>query len=165
MDFRSFRPWLFLFSLFTACGAHLLAADEAPAADAPATNDANAPAKIEEPVLQLPKIEVRQSRLTEIDVEIAKLDKQIAREKKHVKSTELDKTLNNAKLTRAAALFGGNSAEHLSALAASRVALMEAERGLLEAMKLPTSLKELSILEKEVEQIRITRRNLDTVRR
>ena len=43
-------------------------------------------------------------------------DELIAREKQHLKSTELDKALNNDKLTQAAAIFGGNSASTRSSL-------------------------------------------------
>lgn len=117
-----------------------------------------------EPILVLPKVQVTQNRLHEIDVEIAKLDKQIAREKKNVKSTEVDKALNNEKITKVAAIFGGNSAEHLSNVAASRVELMEIERSLLEALKLPTTLAEYEATQKELDQLRTTRRNLDKVR-
>ena len=78
-----------------------------------------------------------------------------------IASTDLDRTLNNEKLSRAAAIFGGNSSEHLSAVAASRVMLLEQERDVLEAMKRPTTLQELAMMEKEVEQLRETRRNLD----
>jgi hypothetical protein len=114
-----------------------------------------------DPVLVLPKLEVRQQRIKQIDKELKRLDKMIAREKKKVKSTQLDRALNNNQVTRAAALFGGNSAEHLSAVAATRVALLENERIVLEAMKRPATLEERAMMEAEIEQLRITRRNLD----
>lgn len=121
-----------------------------------------APAKpAAEPVLELPKMEVRQQRIKEIDREIKKLDKLIAREKKRIKTTDLDRALNHEKLARAAAIFGGNSADHMSAVAASRVMLLERERDLMEAMKRPATLDELAMMEKEVEELRKTRRNLD----
>lgn len=118
-----------------------------------------------EPTVELPTIQVTKHRVHEIDVTLTKLDKLIAREKKKVKSTELDKALNNPKLARSAAIFGGNSAKHLSAVAASRVSLLETERAVLEAMKRPATLQGLAMLEAELEQLRTTRRNLDNATR
>ena len=145
------RPLLLALGLVIGSGP-LAAVDPTPAPDSkPATPE----------VLTLPKIEVTAQRIKKLDKDIKRLDKMIARETKKVKSTQLDKALNNPQLTRAAALFGGNSAEHLSAVAATRVALLENERRVLEAMKRPATLDELAMMEKEIEQLRITRRNLD----
>lgn len=145
-----------MFSL--AAGAGLIAADEkAPAVPPPAEAKPAAPAE----VLTLPKIQVTAQRIKKIDKEIKRLDRLIERETEKVKSSQLDRTLNNEKLSRTAAIFGGNSSEHLSAVAATRVALLENERDVLEAMKRPTTLEELAIMEKEIEQLRLTRRNLD----
>lgn len=144
-----------LLTLCLATGTGLLAADAK--APEPAAPKPVAPAE----VLELPKIQVTTQRIKSIDKDIKRLDKMIAREKNKVKSTDLDKTLNNDKLARGAAIFGGNSADHLSAVAATRVALLENERDVLEAMKRPTTLDELAMMEKEIEQLRITRRDLD----
>ena len=114
-----------------------------------------------EEVMVLPKLEVTAQRAKEIDRELKRVDKMIAREKKKIKSTDLDKTLNNEKLSRAAAIFGGNSAEHLSAVAATHVMLLEQERMVLEAMKRPATLEERKLMQAELEQLRLTRRNLD----
>jgi hypothetical protein len=158
------RP-LFRFLLHMLClvaGAGLYAADEktaAPPTPPSAVKNTQPPAPAE--VLELPKIQVTAQRVKSIDKDIKRLDKMIAREKNKVKSSELDRALNNASVSRAAAIFGGNSAEHLSAVAASRVALLENERDVLEAMKRPTTLDELAMMEKEIEQLRETRRNLD----
>lgn len=113
-------------------------------------------------VIVLPKIQVTAQRAKEIDKTIEKLDKLIAREKKKIKPTNLDKTLNNQKVSTVAAIFGGNSSEHLSAVAASRVSLMETERAVLEDMKRPASVSDLAQMETEIEQLRLTRRNLDS---
>ena len=59
------------------------------------------------------------------------------------------------------AIFGGNSSAHLSAVAASRVMLLEQERDVLEAMKRPATKDELQMMEAQIEQLRTTRRNLD----
>lgn len=113
------------------------------------------------PALVLPTVEVRAQRIKQLDKEIKRLDKLITREKKKVKSTELDRTLNNAQVSRVAAIFGGNSADHLSAVAATRVALLENERSVMEAMKRPATLDELAMMQTEIDQLRLARRNLD----
>jgi hypothetical protein len=149
------RPLLPVLCL--ALGPGLFAAAEKSPAPAPVAAKPAAPAE----VLELPKIQVTAERVKKIDKDIKRLDKMIARETAKVKSSDLDKALNNDKLARAAAIFGGNSAEHLSAVAATRVALLQNERDVMEAMKRPTTLDELAMMEKEIEQLRETRRNLD----
>jgi len=150
---------LSLATLLAAGCACLLSAAE-PAAPKETPKPAAAPETVG-PVITLPVLQVGESRLRELNKAITKLDKQIAREKKKVKSSDLDKTLNNSKLASAAAIFGGNSSEHLSAVAATRVALMESERLVLEGMKFPRSEKELEQMETELNQLRTNRRNLD----
>jgi hypothetical protein len=151
-----------LLALLLATGVSQLRADE-PAPAKAATKPAEAAVPSGE-VLELPKLEVLGAgQIKEIDAEIGKLDKLITRERKKVNPGELDRTFNSPKLTRAAALFGGNDSEHLAAVAASRVALLETERGVLEAMKRPASLEARREMEKELDQLRITRRNLDNV--
>jgi hypothetical protein len=158
VTFLPARP--LLLALCLATGAGLLAAEaKAPVTPPPAAKDAKPAAPAE--VLELPKIQVTTQRIKSIDKDIKRLDKIIAREKAKVKSTELDKTLNSEKLSHAASIFGGNSSDHLSAVAASRVFLLENERDVLEAMKRPTTLDELAMMETEIEQLRETRRNLD----
>ena len=114
------------------------------------------------PIIDLPTVKVQEKRIKVIDAELKKLDKQIAREKKQMKSTDLDKSLNSDKLSNAAALFGGNSASHMAAVATTRVALLEQERTLLERLKFPRTEKDQALVEKELENIRTTRRNLDS---
>lgn len=150
-----------LLTLCLATGPGLLAASEKAPAVTPPPAQAQPADKPPSDILALPKMEVTVQRIKKLDKMIAKLDKMIAREMKKVKSSELDKALNNAQVARAAAIFGGNSAEHLSAVAATRVALLENERDVLEAMKRPATLEELAMLEAEVDQLRLTRRNLD----
>jgi len=149
----------FLFILCLATGISLGAVEEKAPVAPPPVKEAKPAAPAE--VLELPKIQVTAQRIKEIDKEIKKLDKMITREKAKVKSSELDRTLNNEKLAHAAAIFGGNSSDHLSAVAATRVALLENEREVMEAMKRPTTLDELAMMQKEVDQLRETRRNLD----
>jgi hypothetical protein len=136
----------------------LIAAEgKAPATPAQGETKPAAPAE----VLTLPKIEVTAQRIKKIDKEIKRIDKLIERETSKMKSSDLDRAINNDKLARAAAVFGGNSADHLSAVAATRLALLENERDVLEAMKRPATLEELTMMEKEIEQLRVNRRNLD----
>lgn len=150
MDIRTHR--LLLLSIAFSIGTGLGLAAE--------TKPVTPPAPKEE-VLVLPKLEVTAQRAKEIDKELKRMDKLIARERKKIKPTELDKTLNNEKFAKAAAIFGGNSAEHLSAVAASRVMLLEQERMVLEAMKRPATIEERKMMAAEIEQLRKTRRNLD----
>lgn len=119
----------------------------------------NTPADKE--VLALPKVEVTSARIKQIDNEIKKVEKQIAREKKKLKSTDLDKSLNSDKVSNAAAIFGGNSASHMVAVAATRVNLLESERNLLERLKFPRTEEDQAMIEKELVSLRTTRRNLD----
>ena len=163
---NAFSPRLLLLALSLAVAPASFAADDkapAPAPTAPlATKPAAAPAPAASPdVLALPKMEVTAERAKKIDKEIKRVDKLIAREKAKVKPTDLDKVLNNDKVAHAAAIFGGNSADYLSAVAANRVGLLQEERDVLEAMKRPATIDELKMMEAEIEQLRTTRRDLD----
>ena len=163
--------------LILAAAKISLAADQpspaaAPTAVAPATattpTAAKAPpavAKKKENVFIMPKFEVRTDRVRWLDREIKRIDKMIAREKRKVKSTDLDRALNNEKLVRAAAIFGGNTADHLSAVAATRVGILENEREILEAMKRPATIEEMAMFEEQITQLRILRRELDDAAR
>jgi hypothetical protein len=109
----------------------------------------------------LPGIEVRGTRITEIDIKIRKLEKEIAREKKKTKSSDLDKSLNDPALTKSFSLFGGKSTEQRESVAAERVSLMEGERDLLEAMKTARTKAEVDLLQKKVDDLKAMRRDLD----
>lgn len=114
-----------------------------------------------ESITTLPSMEVRQSRITALDLQIRKLEKDITRERKKMKSSDLDASLNDAKATRRFSLFGGKSTEQRESVASERVQLMESERDILEAMKLPKTRAELAMLQKQVDDLRIVRRELD----
>jgi hypothetical protein len=120
-----------------------------------------APVKKADETFVMPKFEVQAQRINWLNREIKRVDKMIAREKAKVKSTDLDRALNNEKLVRAAAIFGGNTADHLSALAATRVNLLENERDILEAMKRPATLEEMAMFEEQIVQLRKLRRDLE----
>ncbi|MBP6508405.1 MAG: hypothetical protein KA257_12645 [Opitutaceae bacterium] len=112
-------------------------------------------------ITTLPGIEVRGTRITEIDIKIRKLEKEIAREKKKTKSSDLDKSLNDPALTKSFSLFGGKSTEQRESVAAERVSLMEGERDLLEAMKTARTKAEVDLLQKKVDDLKAMRRDLD----
>ena len=113
------------------------------------------------PVIELPTLKVQDRRIKAIDAELKKLDKQIAREKRQLRPTPLDRSLNSDKLSSAAALLGGNSAAHMAAVAATRVGLLEQERMLLERLKFPRTEEDQALIEQELENNRAIRRNLD----
>jgi hypothetical protein len=147
--------------------ALLVAAEPAKPAETPAKEATPAATKPAEPtpadkeVLALPKVEVTSARVKAIDAELKKIDKQIAREKRNLKSTNLDQTLTSDKASKAASIFGGNSASHMVAVAATRVNLLESERAMLERLKFPRTEQDQALIEKEIENLRETRRNLD----
>lgn len=131
----------------------------------PATIAPAAAIPIADPVTTLPGVEVRGQRITEIDIKIRKLEKDIAREKKKIKSTDLDKSLNDPALTKSFSLFGGKSTAQRESVAADRVNLMEAERDLLENMKQARTPAEIEMLQQKINDLRELRRNLDTLYR
>lgn len=152
-----------LLSLFVS--VRLLAAEpEKPAAPAKGKEEAAKPAESapgDKAAIELPKVQVTERRIKQIDNEITKVEKAIAREKKKLKSTDLDKSLNSDQLSKAAAIFGGNSASHMVAVAATRVKMLELERGLLERLKFPRTEEDQALIEKELASVRSARRDLD----
>ncbi len=127
--------------------------------DAPATPAANA--KPTEPATMLPQVEVNKSRITELDRQIHEQDKDIAREQKNAKPTELDKALNDTKVSNALSVLGGQSADYRAGLAKERVDLLQDERDILEQMKLAKTKAEKDELQKELDEIRGIRRDLE----
>lgn len=134
----------------------------APATTATTPVDGAAAKPAPEEVTTLPRMEVRNSRITELDLQIRKLEKDIAREQKKMKSSDLDQSLNDAKAAKKFSLFGGKTTEQRESVAAERVSLMEAERDILEAMKQNKTPAELALLQKQIDDLRTVRRNLDT---
>jgi hypothetical protein len=128
-----------------------------------ATKDAAAAAAktAQEPPSILPKVEVNQSRITVLDVELQKQDKDIAREKEKTKPTELDKALNNSKVSDALRVLGGESAQYRADLAKERVKIMEDERDILEMMKLAKTKAEKEEMQKQLDELRAYRRDLE----
>lgn len=145
-----------------------LAANPANAtAPAPADTKAENPADLTkskaEPAEVLPKVEVRRTRVTEIEREVFEQERDIAREKQKTKSSELDRALNDPK--KSFSLFGGESTKQRETMAKERVSLMESERDILEAIAYAKTKAEKDELRKELDQIRALRRDLEAAAR
>jgi hypothetical protein len=122
---------------------------------APANGAAPAPAT------ELPKVEVRKGKITDVDRQIYEQDQEIAREKEKVKSTETDRALNNSKVAGALSIFGGRSSEASESLAKERVRVMEAERDLLQEISRAKTKEEKLELKKQLNELRTLRRELE----
>lgn len=136
--------------------ARALAAAQQPKADAAAKD---APKPPSPPVL--PQVEVRKGRITELDQQLAAQEKAIAREKQNTKSSEIDKTLNDAKVARPLAIFGGESTQFRQHVANERVSLMEDEKDLIEAIAHAKTKEEKKELKKQLQILRQFRREMD----
>ncbi len=118
-----------------------------------------------DPATLLPQVEVKKGRITELDRQLALQEQAIAREKKNLKSTETDKALNDPKLSSVLSIFGGESSKHRESLAQERVNLMESERDLIEAIARAKTKEEKQDLQKQLDEIKATRRELEKLRR
>ena len=116
----------------------------------------------DQPATVLPQVEVKKGRITELDQQISKQEQEIAREKKNTRATEVDRALNDSKIAKPLAIFGGESAQFRQRVASERVELMEAEKDILEAMKLAKTKAEKDKLQKELDELRAMRRQLET---
>lgn len=128
-----------------------------PAKDAAKKNAATQ----QQPAMVLPKVEVKKGRITVLDQQLAKQDEEIAREKKNLKSSEVDLALNDAKVAKPLSIFGGDSAQFRKRVASERVELMEAEKDLMTAIAQAKTKKEKEELQKQLEELRTMRRELD----
>ena len=138
-----------------------------PAASAPATSaksDAKTPAA-EEPATVLPRVEVRKDRITELDRQLAKQDREIAAEKQNTKPTALDETLNGPKVSKFFSIFGGQSSDDRANIARERVAMMEEEKDMLEAISQAQTKEEKAELQKTLDSMRAMRRELEAALR
>lgn len=132
----------------------------APAATTPSTKTASTPVAKEKPTV-LPKVEVRKDRVREIDLQIAQQERDIERERKNTKSSEVDVALNDEKIARPLAIFGGDSSQFRKGVASERVFLMEAEKDILEAISHAKTKDEKAALQKQLDELRAMRRQLD----
>jgi len=141
-------------------------ATEAPAVASPAKAPVttNTPARkdtAKEPATVLPKVEVKKSRITVLDQQLAKQEEDIARERKNLKASEVDVALNDSKIAAPLAIFGGESSQFRQRVASERVQLMEAEKDIIEAMARARTKPERAELQKQLDEIRGFRRELD----
>ncbi len=125
----------------------------------PATTDK--PKAKTEPATVMPKMEVNKQRITVLDQKLAKQDEEIAREKKNTKPSELDKALNDSKIAKPLAIFGGESTQFRQHVASERVSLMEDEKDLIEAIAHAKTKEEKAELQKQLDALRAERRELD----
>lgn len=114
-----------------------------------------------EPATVLPKVEVKKNRITVLDQQLAKQEQDIARERKNLKASEVDLALNDAKIAQPLAIFGGESSQFRQRVASERVQLMEAEKDILEAIARARTKEEKAELQKQLDEIRRFRRELD----
>lgn len=131
----------------------------APTTPATPTKGKSDPKKGEATVL--PKMEVRKDRITELDRKLAEQEREIAREKKNIKSSEVDTALNDSKIAKPLSIFGGDSSQFRSGVAAERVELMEAEKDIIEAIAQAKTKDEKAALQKQLDELKAMRRQLD----
>ena len=112
-----------------------------------------------EPAGVLPKVEVNRPRITVLDHELALQEKEIAHEKKLTKSSELDRALNNPKVS--VSILGGESTKYRTNMASERVSLMESEKDIIEAIAHAKTKEEKAELQKELNEIKALRRDLE----
>jgi hypothetical protein len=127
----------------------------------PATNATAPQTPAQEPPSVLPKVEVKRDRITELDRQLEKQNAEITREKVNTKPTALDDTLNGGKVSKALAIFGGQSSDDRANMAKERVAMMEEERDLIEAISQAQSKEEKEELQKTLDSMRSMRRELE----
>ena len=113
------------------------------------------------PATVMPKMEVKRSRITVLDQKLAEQEKEIEREKKNLKASEVDLALNDMKVAKPLAIFGGDSAQFRQRVASERVQLMEAEKDLIEAIAHAKTKEEKQELQKQLDELKTMRRQLD----
>lgn len=85
----------------------------------------------------------------------------IARERKNLKVSEVDSALNDSRIARPLSIFGGDSAQFRQGVASERVELMEAEKDLIEAIAFAKTKEEKAGLQKQLNELKAMRRELD----
>lgn len=142
------------------------AAAPAPAAgpvtkDAAKTTPPAKPAAAEPPPTVLPKVEVKKDRITVLDHNLAMQEKEIEREKKNTTPTELDKALNDSKVSKALSIFGGQSGDYRANISKERVQMMQEEKEVIEAIAHAKTKEEKAELQKQLDELRALRRDLE----
>jgi hypothetical protein len=144
---------------------------QAPTATAPAeaataaASDSAKPEGDKAATTVLPKMEVRKGKFSERDYQLAqdlhRQEQEIEREKKNLKVSETDAALNNSKVASALSVFGGESAQFRKRIAAERVELLEAEKDIIEQIAIAQKPEEKKLLQKQLDELREMRRQLD----
>ena len=133
----------------------------APANPAAASASGKAAKVADEPATILPKVEVRKDRITMLDHNLAVQEKEIAREKKNTTPTELDKALNDPKVSKVLSIFGGQSSDNRATISQERVRMMEEEKEVIEAIAHAKTKEEKAELQKQLDQLKALRRDLE----
>ena len=120
---------------------------------------ATPPAKPTEPATVLPKVEVNRGKVSPLARELYEKEKEIVREKQLTKSGELDKALNNPKVT--VPLFGGQSTTSRQSIASERVSLLETEADLIEEIAHAKTKEQKAELRRQLEGLKKVRRELE----
>ncbi len=148
-----------------APGAPVSTAPTAPPSSSPAPAPAPAASAAPEAPAVLPQVEVRKGKFSERDYRLAQeLNQQeqaIERERRNLKSTETDRALNDAQVSRTLSIFGGNSAAFRQRVASERVELLEAEKDLIEQIAIAQQPEEKKALQRQLDELRAMRRQLD----
>ncbi len=131
-----------------------------PATDAP-PNATPPDAAKQDPTMLMPRVEVNQSRVTELAIALQDIDREIAREKKNIKPSALDESLNDPDVAHKLAILGGSSSEDRSRLAEERVSLLEAERDLTEQIFASRTDADRAELQKQLNELKTMRRELE----
>ena len=148
----------------TAPASAAPAAASTPAAETPESTAAKTDGEKSSTTV-LPKMEVRKGKFSERDYKLAqelhKQDQEIEREKRNLKISEADAALNNSKVASALSVFGGESAQYRKRVAAERLELLEAEKDIIEQIAIAQKPEEKQLLQKQLDQLREMRRQLD----
>ena len=112
-----------------------------------------------EPATLLPKVEVNRGKVSPLALELYEKEKEIAREKQLTKPTELDKALNNPKVS--VPLFGGQSTTSRASIASERTSLLEAEADLIEEIGRAKTPEQKVELRKQLDELKKVRRELE----
>jgi predicted aminopeptidase len=111
------------------------------------------------------QVEVRKGKFSERDYRLAQeLNQQeqaIERERRNLKTTETDRALNDAQVSRTLSIFGGNSAAFRQRVASERVELLEAEKDIIEQIAIAQQPEEKKALQRQLDELRAMRRQLD----
>ena len=137
---------------------------KAPATPASVDSKSDSAAKDDDTTV-LPEMHVRKDRITELDKQVAKQNREIRREKQNTKPTALDETLNGPKASKWLSIFGGQSSDDRANIARERVAMMEDERDLIEAIAQTQDPVEKEQLQRTLDAMRAMRRDLEAALR